>query len=83
MAHNVRHFNKQLKLKIIEIFGTQADFARAVDENESFVSRVIRGRCEIGQVKRGRWAKILRCPPSQLFPAFANDAIQPPNKATS
>jgi len=31
--------NKTLKLKIIERFGSQADFAAAIKEHESVVSR--------------------------------------------
>lgn len=75
--------NKRLKLKIIEMFETQADFARAVDENESVVSRVIRERCELGQARKLKWAKILRCRPGQLFPALTKDVNQHPHGITS
>ena len=36
--------NRKLKLKIVELYGTQADFSMAVEEDESTISRVIRGR---------------------------------------
>jgi hypothetical protein len=75
--------NQKLKARIVELFGTQGDFAQAVDENESVVSRVIRGRCEIGQVKKEMWAKTLRCRSDQLFPALAKGDNQRAHKVAS
>ena len=59
--------NKQLKARIIEIFGTQADFAQALGIDESFVSRVIRGRRELDTAKQNRWAELLRCKSDNIF----------------
>ena len=36
--------NLKLKSKIVEHFGTQADFAYQIKKDETLVSRVIRGR---------------------------------------
>ena len=75
--------NRKLKAKIFEVFGSQADFAQAIGENESVVSRVIRGRCEIDPAKKKKWAKILRCRWGQLFPALTRDANSHPHEITS
>ena len=39
-----KKLNKKLKAKIFEKFGTQADFAEAIGENDTIVSKVVRGR---------------------------------------
>ena len=59
--------NKKLKAKIIELFGTQGDFAQAIKEDESVVSRVIRGRRSPNHEQREKWAAVLDCKPEQLF----------------
>lgn len=53
--------NKFLKLKIIEKFGTQAEFSMAVKEDESTISRVLRGRRKLRPDDRKKWAKVLGC----------------------
>jgi hypothetical protein len=52
--------NRQLKSKIIEHFGCQADFALKAGVCESIVSRVIRGRRKLNKDERARWARILK-----------------------
>jgi len=59
--------NRRLRLKIIEIFGTQADFASEVKADEAIVSRVIRGRRAISKEMRAAWANALKCAPSDIF----------------
>ena len=59
--------NLKLKIKIIERFGTQADFAQAVNENESLISRVIRGRRSLADERKKRWAGALGCDVKGLF----------------
>lgn len=59
--------NKTLKLKIIEIFDTQADFAQALGMDESYVSRVIRGRRELDLPSQNRWAELLKCKSENIF----------------
>lgn len=59
--------NKKLKGKIIERFGSQFEFARKIAAHEADVSRVIRGRKDLSQDERDRWAKILQCKPADIF----------------
>jgi hypothetical protein len=59
--------NLILKAKIIEKFGTQADFAIAVKDDETLVSRVVRRRRFLTPEKQRQWAKILKCDPKRLF----------------
>jgi transcriptional regulator with XRE-family HTH domain len=59
--------NKALKVRIIEIFGTQADFAQALGADESFISRVVRGRRDLDKVDQNRWAKALKCKRETIF----------------
>lgn len=59
--------NKKLKLKIIEIFGTQADFAQKIKVDESVVSRVLRGRRTLGKGDRQKWAETLKCDEKELW----------------
>jgi len=65
--------NKFLKSKIIEKFGTQADFAQAVHDHESLVSRVVRGRHALPAERQQVWAKILQSKPQQLFSIKGGD----------
>ena len=57
----------KLKAKIVERFGTQADFSQAVAEDESFISRVIRGRRTLSQDRCRIWAEALGCCEEELF----------------
>jgi len=66
--------NKKLKIKIIEVFDTQADFAQAISERESVVSRVVRGRRILGADKREKWATALGCKADQIFSTGAAGA---------
>jgi transcriptional regulator with XRE-family HTH domain len=59
--------NKALRLKIVERFGSQSDFCSATGENESLVSRVIRGREKISDQKKEKWALALGCEPVEIF----------------
>jgi|APSaa5957512622_1039677.scaffolds.fasta_scaffold08511_3 plasmid maintenance system antidote protein VapI len=52
--------NRKLKLKIIERFGTQSDFAQAASLDDATVSRVVRGRRELSVEEKARWAKLLK-----------------------
>ena len=51
--------NRKLKGKIIEVFGTQADFSQTLGVNESVVSRVVRGRKTLTPAEAERWARAL------------------------
>ena len=59
--------NKILKAKIVEKFGTQADFAEAVKVDESIVSRVVRGRRSLNYRDQKTWAKVLGSRMKELF----------------
>ncbi len=59
--------NKVLKGKIVEMYGTQADFAFAIGEDETVISRVIRGRRVLDSKKKAKWAKTLKCKPGAIF----------------
>ena len=59
--------NRQLKLKIVERFGSQAKFSMAVKEDESTISRVLRGRRKLRPDDKNKWAKVLGCLPEDLF----------------
>ena len=59
--------NKSLKLKIIEKFGSQAEFSMAVKEDESAISRVLRGRRKLRPDDRKKWARVLGCRLEEIF----------------
>lgn len=59
--------NLRLKARIIELFGTQSDFARAIKEDETLVSRIIRGRRSLDPDQMEKWAVALDSKPEQLF----------------
>ena len=58
---------KELKFRIIREHGSQANFAMAVREDESTISRVIHGRRSLPANKREKWAEALKCKPQELF----------------
>lgn len=58
--------NKKLKARIFDQYGTQADFAQKIGVQESFVSRIIRGRRSLSPEELKRWSKALGCDPSFL-----------------
>ena len=58
--------SKKLKLKIIEKFDTQADFAQTLGIQEAFVSRVLNGRVTLKSEQKAVWAKALDCDIEEL-----------------
>jgi plasmid maintenance system antidote protein VapI len=60
--------NKKLKAKIIERFGSQADFAQEIQVDESIISRIVRGRRVLSPEDQSKWVKVLKCDPSILEP---------------
>ena len=60
--------NRELKAMIVLKFECQDNFAEAVNESPSFVSRVVRGRRSISDEKKLRWADALGCKPDEIFP---------------
>ena len=63
----VAFMNLSLKFKILEKFSSQADFAQAVNTDESTVSRIIRGRRTLNPEMQLIWAKALGCNPKDIF----------------
>ena len=57
----------RLKLKIVEVYRTQADFAQAMGIDDSEVSRVVRGRKQLDSAQKGKWAKALGCTITDIF----------------
>ena len=53
--------NRRLKAKIVERFGTQADFAQALGVDEALVSRVVRGRRSLSTENKKLWMRKLNC----------------------
>ncbi len=58
--------NKNLKLAILKVFDSQADFAAACGISEAKVSQVVRGRKQLSEPERKVWAKKLRMKPQEL-----------------
>lgn len=58
----------RLRLPMIEIFGSQADFGKAVGRDEPFVSRVVNGRKRLSDDEKALWAKKLGRRVQDLFP---------------
>jgi len=58
--------NRILKAKIIEIFGTQADFGQALGVDDSTISKVLRGRKKLTKACAATWLKKLKCDPSLI-----------------
>lgn len=59
--------NLSLKMKILEKFPTQADFAKVAGTTENVVSEVIRDRRPVTDEIRNKWSKILRVKPESIF----------------
>jgi hypothetical protein len=59
--------NKKLKAKIVEKYGTQADFAQAVKTDETIISRIIRGRRTLDLEAQHTWARVLDCNAEDIF----------------
>jgi len=59
--------NKKLRLKIIERFGSQAEFSTHIPEDETVISRVVLGRRKLKPAKEKLWAEILGCRVGDIF----------------
>lgn len=51
--------NRKLKGKIVEKFGTQFEFSKTINEHESNISRVVRGRRKLSQEDKKLWLDAL------------------------
>ena len=59
--------DKILKARIVEKFGSQADFSSAMGLHESFVSRVVQCRIVLSKENQKKWAKALNFSVAELF----------------
>jgi len=50
-----------IKVAILERFPFQADFAMALGDSDSKVSRVVRGRRKLSVPEARRWSQVLKC----------------------
>lgn len=65
----MRNDFQNLNIKIAMMqggFRNQADFAQAVEMDESFVSRVLNGRRQLTQEQMEKWIQVLGCDPGLL-----------------
>lgn len=63
----LKSFNRFLKARIVEHFGTQYEFARFLDIPASTVSYVISGRWNLTDDDMIVWAEALECDVDELF----------------
>ncbi len=61
--------NRKLKARIIEVYGTQTDFARLINWSENRLSQVIHGRLSPQESERKLIAQKLRVPQNEIFPS--------------
>ena len=59
--------NRVLKAKIIERYGSQANFAQAIKEHEPVISRVVRNRMDLPPETKAKWANALGCRVEEVF----------------
>ena len=59
--------NLRLKSMIVLKFGSQEDFAAAINERPPYVSQIIRRRRDISTEKMLKWAEALNCPIEEIF----------------
>jgi len=59
--------NKRLKAKIIEKYGSQAEFSYDIRMHAAVVSRIIRNRRELSPEQKHEWAKKLNCRMKDIF----------------
>jgi transcriptional regulator with XRE-family HTH domain len=69
--------NRELKAIIFLKYGTQEDFAAAIGENPSVVSKVVRNRRKLPQAKKLTWARALGCKPDRIFPGSDDETNKP------
>lgn len=59
--------NLFLKAKIVERFGSQADFAEKLHKAPSVVSETVNGRRVLRGTEAKLWTRLLKCPVEYLF----------------
>jgi len=59
--------NWHLKIRMCDMFGSQADFAQKMGIGDAYISRAIHGRIALSDLKKAEWAKILKCSVKDIF----------------
>ena len=60
--------NRKLKAQIFLHYGSQQAFAFKIQEDESYVSKVVHGWRSPDAEKKERWAQALKCSVDDIFP---------------
>lgn len=63
----------EIKFQILKIYSSQANFASALQECESKVSRVINSRQMLTQEEAEKWKNLLKCQSFLLKPVTINN----------
>ena len=53
--------NLKLKIRILEKYGSQVDFAQTLGICESGVSKIVNGRRQLSEQQKEVWAGLLNC----------------------
>ncbi len=59
--------NRKLKGKIVELYGSQSNFAQKIGADETYISRVVNGRRELDKKEQRRWARALKVNMEEFF----------------
>jgi hypothetical protein len=59
--------NLKLKLRIIEIFGSQAKFSRKLGIYQPKISWVVTGHWNLDEKEQKMWAEALMCKSEEIF----------------
>ena len=59
--------NLKLKMRILEVYKTQSDFAHVHNIDESKVSRVVQERKKLTWHEKAIWAEFLNCKVKDIF----------------
>ena len=59
--------NRLLKAKMIEHYGSQWEFSKALGIHESFVSKIVTGARILSSEDQKKWADLLQSEVSELF----------------
>ena len=57
----MRSLNLKLKIRIIELYRCQTDFAYELKVCESLVSKVVTGSRKLSIKQQNKWCKLLKC----------------------
>lgn len=64
---------KKLRGRIVEVYETQGEFAKALGVYESTVSKLLREKSEFSRSEIERWCELLKIPPEKIPEYFFTD----------